>query len=394
MAQRSVNALSQKADAARTPSFADRLLDRWLAWRDGLTGSKAFRRWAAAFPLTRPIARRRASGLFDLVAGFVYTQILLACVRLRLFDLLAQGPQTLETLAPRLGLTDDAAQRLLAAAVALKLVEKRSRGRYGLGPLGAPLVGDAAITSMIEHHAELYVDLADPVALLRGEARTSALAQYWPYAGAEAPDALGSDRVSPYSALMSASQTLVSDEVLEAYSFDKHRCLLDVGGGEGTFLSAVAARAPHLQLVLFDLPAVAERARIKFAERGLSQRTTTCGGSFFSDPLPTGCDLISLVRVIFDHDDAKALMILNAVRRALPDDGTLLLTEPMSGTPGAEAMGDAYFGFYLLAMGKGRSRSAAQLTELLHAAGFGEVRLLRNHLPLQTQVIVARPARA
>lgn len=394
MAQRSVNALSQKADAARTPSFADRLLDRWLAWRDGLTGSKAFRRWAAAFPLTRPIARRRASGLFDLVAGFVYTQILLACVRLRLFDLLAQGPQTLETLAPRLGLTDDAAQRLLAAAVALKLVEKRSRGRYGLGPLGAPLVGDAAITSMIEHHAELYVDLADPVALLRGEARTSALAQYWPYAGAEAPDALGSDRVSPYSALMSASQTLVSDEVLEAYSFDKHRCLLDVGGGEGTFLSAVAARAPHLQLVLFDLPAVAERARIKFAERGLSQRTTTCGGSFFSDPLPTGCDLISLVRVIFDHDDAKALMILNAVRRALPNDGTLLLTEPMSGTPGAEAMGDAYFGFYLLAMGKGRSRSAAQLTELLHAAGFGEVRLLRNHLPLQTQVIVARPARA
>lgn len=394
MAQRSVNALSQKADAARTPSFADRLLDRWLAWRDGLTGSKAFRRWAAAFPLTRPIARRRASGLFDLVAGFVYTQILLACVRVRLFDLLAQGPQTLETLAPRLGLTDDAAQRLLAAAVALKLVEKRSRGRYGLGPLGAPLVGDAAITSMIEHHAELYIDLADPVALLRGEARTSALAQYWPYAGAEAPDALGSDRVSPYSALMSASQTLVSDEVLEAYSFDKHRRLLDVGGGEGTFLSAVAARAPHLQLVLFDLPAVAERARIKFAERGLSQRTTTCGGSFFSDPLPTGCDLISLVRVIFDHDDAKALMILNAVRRALPDDGTLLLTEPMSGTPGAEAMGDAYFGFYLLAMGKGRSRSAAQLTELLHTAGFGEVRLLRNHLPLQTQVIVARPARA
>ena len=392
MAQRSVNALSQKADAAGTLSLADRLLDRWLAWRDGLTGSKAFRRWAAAFPLTRPIARRRASGLFDLVAGFVYTQILLACVRVRLFDLLAQGPQTLETLAPRLGLTDDAAQRLLAAAVALKLVEKRSRGRDGLGPLGAPLVGDAAITSMIEHHAELYVDLADPVALLRGEARTSALAQYWPYAGADAPDALGSDRVSPYSALMSASQTLVSDEVLDAYSFDKHRRLLDVGGGEGTFLSAVAARAPHLQLVLFDLPAVAERARIRFAEQGLSERTTSCGGSFFSDPLPTGCDLISLVRVMFDHDDARALMILKAVRRALPDDGTLLLTEPMSGTPGAEAMGDAYFGFYLLAMGKGRSRSAAQLTELLHTAGFGEVRLLRNHLPLQTQVIVARSA--
>jgi len=375
------------------PSLLDRLKDRWFSWRDGLVGSRRFRRWAAAFPLTRPIAQRRARGLFDLVAGFVYSQVLLACVRLRLFDMLAQEPQTLSALAPQLGLSEDAALRLLRAAVSLDLVEERSRGRFGLGPLGAPLVGDAAIASMVEHHADLYVDLADPVALLRGEARTSALASYWPYAAADAPGSLDAGRVSPYSALMSASQTLVSDEVLDAYSFDKHRRLLDVGGGEGTFLSAVAQRAPHLQLVLFDLPAVAERARVRFAEQGLAGRTTVAGGSFFSDPLPAGCDVISLVRVIFDHDDARALQILKAVRRAMPDGGTLLLTEPMAGTRGAEAMGDAYFGFYLLAMGKGRSRSASQLTELLTAAGFGDVRLLRNPMPLQTQVIVARPGR-
>jgi demethylspheroidene O-methyltransferase len=253
------------------------------------------------------------------------------------------------------------------------------------------MVGDAAIASMVEHHTTLYADLRDPVALLRGEGHSSALSQYWPYADADAPDALASDRVSPYSALMSASQPLVSDEVLEAYSLKNHRCLLDVGGGEGTFLTAVAAHAPHLQLMLFDLPAVAERAKLRFAEQGLGARATTFGGSFFSDPLPTGADVISLVRVIFDHDDARALMILKAVRRALPPDGTLLLTEPMAGTRGAEAMGDAYFGFYLLAMGKGRARSADRLTSMLHEAGFGEVKLVRNPMPLQTQLIVARP---
>lgn len=378
--------------AETDPSLIDRCIDRWFAWRDGLVGSPRFRRWAAAFPLTRPIAQRRASGLFDLVAGFVYSQVLLACVRLRLFDMLAEGPQTLPALAPRLGLPEDAALRLLAAAVSLKLVERRSRGRYGLGPLGGPLVGEAAIASMVEHHATLYADLRDPVALLRGEGASSALSQYWPYAAADAPDALAADRTSPYSALMSASQPLVSDEVLDAYSLKKHRCLLDVGGGEGTFLFAVAQRAPHLRLMLFDLPAVAERARQRFAERGLAQRATAFGGSFFSDALPTGADVISLVRVIFDHDDARAMMILKAVRRALPPDGTLLLTEPMAGTRGAEAMGDAYFGFYLLAMGKGRARSAEQLTAMLHAAGFGEVSLVRNPMPLQTQLIVAHPS--
>ena len=374
-----------------SPSLVERCVDGFCSWRDGLVANPRFRRWAAAFPLTRPLAQKRASGLFDLVAGFVYSQVLLACVRLRLFELLAEGPQTLSVLAPRLGLSEDAALRLLAAAVSLKLVARRSGGRYGLGPLGAPMVGDAAIASMVEHHTTLYADLRDPVALLRGEGHSSALSQYWPYADADAPDALASDRVSPYSALMSASQPLVSDEVLEAYSLKNHRCLLDVGGGEGTFLMAVAAHAPHLQLMLFDLPAGAERAKLRLAEQGLGARATTFGGSFFSDPLPTGADVISLVRVIFDHDDARALMILKAVRRALPPDGTLLLTEPMAGTRGAEAMGDAYFGFYLLAMGKGRARSADRLTSMLHEAGFGEVKLVRNPMPLQTQLIVARP---
>ena len=60
--------------------------------------SPRFQRWAAAFPLTRPIAQRRARALFDLCAGFVYAQVLLACVQLRLFEILAEGPQTVGSL--------------------------------------------------------------------------------------------------------------------------------------------------------------------------------------------------------------------------------------------------------------------------------------------------------
>ena len=358
-----------------------------------MLASHSFQRWAAAFPLTRPIARRRASGLFDLVAGFVYSQVLLACIRLRLFEILAEGPQTLAALAARLALTEDAANRLLAAAASLELVQHRSGGRYGLGPLGAPLVGDTAISAMVEHHAALYADLRDPVALLRGQADTTALSRYWPYAAGDAPGALTAERISEYSALMSASQPLIAEQILAAYPLARHRCLLDVGGGEGTFLRAVAPHAPDLRLMMFDLPAVAERARARLAEAGLTGRASAHGGSFFDDPLPVGADIATLVRVLFDHSDERALAIMKAVREALPTDGTLLIAEPMAGTRGAEAMGDAYFGFYLLAMGKGRSRSAADLTVLLHAAGFAQVRLLATHMPLQTQVMVARPSR-
>jgi demethylspheroidene O-methyltransferase len=55
-------------------------------------------------------------------------------------------------------------------------------------------------------------------------------------------------------------------------------------------------------------------------------------------------------------------------------------------------MGDAYFGLYLLAMGKGRARSAERLGEMLKAAGFDAVRTLPTPLPLQTGVLLAQAA--
>lgn len=371
------------------PAPATGWAERWRDWRNRTVARPSFQRWAAAFPLTRLLARRNAREVFDLVAGFVYSQVLLAAVRVRLFDLLADGPLTETALAERIGLDAEGTERLVAAAAALELVERRRGGRVALGRLGAPLVGNRALASMIEHHATLYADLRDPLALLRREARP-AMAGYWPYAAHDGAAALGADRVAEYSALMSASQPLVAREVLDAYDFGRHRCLLDVGGGEGTFLHAVAQQAPRLALRLFDLPAVADRAQGRFAAWGLLERAAAHGGDFFEDPLPAGADIVSLVRVCFDHPDERVLMLLRNIHRALPAGGTLLLAEPMAGVPGAEAMGDAYFGFYLLAMGRGRPRSAERLTALLHAAGFERVRALPTRLPLQAGVLVAQ----
>jgi len=369
-----------------------RLRTQWCAWRDRVLTSPAFQRRAARTFLTRPIARQRARALFDLVAGFVYSQVLLACVRLRAFEILAEGPQTSIALARRFGLTLVATERLLAAAAALGLVEARDGGCFGLGPLGAPLVGNEAITAMIEHHAVLYADLKDPIALLRGDGPPAALAGYWAYATADAPGALPASQVNEYSALMSASQPLVAEEVLDAYDMRRHRCLLDVGGGQGRFLLAAARRAPDLKVLLFDLPAVVPAAQLAFAAHGMAGRASVIGGDFTCDALPLGADIASLIRVIYDHGDERALGILRSVHRALPPGGTLLLAEPMAGAPGAPRMGDAYFGMYLLAMGSGRARTAKELSALLKAAGFDRVRELATPIPLQVGVIVARRA--
>jgi demethylspheroidene O-methyltransferase len=318
--------------------------------------------------------------------------VLVACVRLRVCEILFEGPQPLAALAERLALPPGVAARLLDAAVSLRLAARRGPDRYGLGPLGAALVGNPGIAAMVEHHGALYADLRDPVALLRGELHDTELARYWPYATAGAPAALGAERVAAYTALMSASQSLVAGDVLDAYPLSRHRCLLDVGGGDGSFLVAAGARAPALRLTLFDLPAVAERARARFAAAGLADRATAIGGDFLAGALPPGADIVSLVRVLHDHDDAGAATLLRAVRGALPPEGVVLIAEPMAGTRGAEPVADAYFGFYLLAMGRGRARTPAEIGSLLRRTGFGGVRLVATRRPLQVRLIVARRA--
>lgn len=375
-----------EAIAVPAPSWRDRL----RAWREGVTARPGFRAWAARFPLTRPMARQRARALFDLCAGFVYSQVLFACVRLRIFDLLHEaGPLPSGVLAARLNMTGDAAETLLRAAASLELLALRDDGRWALGPLGAAMVGNPGIAAMVEHHALLYADLADPVGLLRRDRGGNALSGYWAYAGADAPAAVAAERVAEYSALMAASQPMVAEEVLAAYDFRRHRVLLDVGGGEGAFAAAVAPRAPDLRLLVFDLPAVAERARARFTALGLAGRADAVGGDFSADPLPRGADLISFVRVLHDHDDAVVRGLLRAAHAALQPGGRLLIAEPMAGTRGAEPMGEAYFGFYLLAMGRGRPRRPAELQAMIEEAGFSGVRLLSTGTPLLTRVMVA-----
>ncbi len=361
----------------------------WRDLRNRLLMSPRFQRAAAAFLPTRPLARREAGRMFDLVAGFVYSQVLLACVRAGVLQRLQAGPLPPSRLLEGLGLEVGAARALLQAAGALELIEPRG-ATWALGPRGAALLGNPGVLAMIEHHAVLYRDLEDPLAMLRGPRGSTALSRYWPYA-VGAPGGTDADAgTRDYTRLMAASQGLVADEILDAYPVGRHRCVLDVGGGDGSFLRAVARRAPRMALMLADLPPVVEQARAAFAAAGLAERVALHDVDFRLDPLPRGADLLTLVRVLHDHDDERVAALLRKAYDALAPGGTLLVAEPLADTPGARRMGDAYFGIYLWAMGSGRPRSGDELARMLREAGFRSPRLCRTRVPLQTSVLAAR----
>ena len=345
--------------------------EHWVRWRNARLSDPGFQRWAAKFPLTRPVARRSARALFDVIAGFTYSQVAYAIVEVGLLPFVAELKRSLAEIAAHTRLPVEGAERLVKAAIALEFVEAVGGG-YLLGSAGAAMLGNAGVTEMIAHHRYLYADLADPVGLLRGG--RGSLAAYWPYADA------GDDRTVAYSALMAASQPMLSAQILDAYPLGRHRRLLDIGGGAGVFLGAAATRFPALETVLFDLPPVAAR----YAGPGIA-----VGGSFIDDPVPAGADVVSLVRVLHDHDDDVVVALLAKVHAALPPGGTIVVAEPMAETRGAAPIGDAYFGMYLLAMGSGRPRSAALLRMMLYSAGFVDVHEHPTAIPMLVRVLSA-----
>ena len=379
------------AGPLRLRQLAPQWLDQWHHRIEQWMAHPGLYRLALSNPVTRWFAQRRTRQIFDLMSGFVYSQVLLSCVRLKLFATLQHAPATLEELAARCQLPEATLQRLLLSAVSLNLMERRSRQRFGLGPLGVTIAAHDGICAMIEHNSLLYRDLAEPTAFLQ-DAWSGQMAAYWPYAHAPASGAAAaaSDVVGRYSALMAASQTFVLDEVLNTFAFDQYRCVLDVGAGQGRFVAALATRFPRLRLQAFDLPPVLALARQAHAAQGLPTTVEYHPGSFFTDDLPQGADLVTLIRVAHDHPDEQVQRVFQRIFAALPAGGTLLLAEPMAQEPLEAQSEDAYFHFYLLAMGAGRLRTPSELSQMLRAAGFVYVELLPNAMPIHTRLLVAR----
>ncbi len=370
---------------------------QWDAFRIGyasrrnrLFASPRFQHWAARLPLIRWIARSRANGAFDLLAGFAYSQVLRAWVEGGLFDILKDGPLTPTTVAGRMDLSEDAALTLLRAGRSLMLAEEPVPGFWMLGEQGAVFATNPGVQAMVRHHRLLYADLADPLALLRADRKEpTALSRFWTYAGAlHGASERGAD-TAEYSELMAASQHFVADEVLAAMSFRDVERLLDVGGGHGAFLGHIGEAWPHLRLGLFDLPEVAQRGATLLSEAVGTARVTAHQGNFFNDSIPQGYDMVSLIRILHDHDDAPAQALLANIRASLAPGARLLIAEPMAQIPGAEPMGEAFFGLYLWAMGSGRPRSPQELIAMLRRAGFARAQVVATAQPVNASVIIA-----
>lgn len=289
-----------------------------------------------------------------------------------------KAPSRAVTLSHRSNVPLERLEVLLRSVTALGLITEKN-GIFSLTTRGMALHTVPGLDAMIRHHDVLYRDLSDPVAFFRGE-NDPELAQFWPYVfgGDMAPEV-----AATYSRLMTDSQALVAEDTLRSISLRGVSSLMDVGGGSGAFLSAVAKVQPELQMVLYDLPEVLESVKVQ----NLPANITLRSGSFKTDALPGGVDAISLIRILFDHSDETVATLLAKCFDALPSGGRLIISEPMLGRNTPSRAGDGYYALYTMAMQTGKARSANEIGDLCAKTGFVRIKTPRPLRPFITSTL-------
>jgi len=308
-----------------------------------------------------------AAKLLSLTQGYIVTQAVAAVAELKIADLLAGGPRPVGDLAKDSGADPDALRRILRALASLGVFDEHEGDYFALTPVGELLRSDTS--SSLRAHSLMSAGVQYRVfQSILHSVRTGAPAfdhlfdkHHFEWLAEEPTEAEQFDRAMAGSAARRVP-------LLLDYDWSLVTTVVDVGGGNGALLTALLTRNPNLRGTLFDLPYTLDRALAQFAAAGLAHRTDAVGGDFF-DAVPPGADRYVLSKILHDWNDEDAVRILRSCRRAIRENGKLLVLEwvvPEANEPHPAWLID----LVMLVMNGGRERTSRQWRELLAAGGF------------------------
>lgn len=309
-----------------------------------------------------------ARNLVDL-ADLLRPAAVRAAATLGLADHIAAGTGDPGELAGLCGARPDQFESLLDYLAALGLLRRDASGDVELTAAGQPLRGDHPASVREFLRLDGMFGRSDTALLgLVHTLRTGEPAHVGMYGEGYWESLDTRPELTGALARVTADHLVFDGElVVDAYDWSGVRSVVDVGGNTGALLVNLLRGHGHLSGTLVDLPGTARIARDHFASRGLADRATAVGGSFFEE-LPAGHDVYLLSAVLADWDDERATAILRRCAEAAGTGGKVLVAE-VSLRPDPADPEAARSGLWVRAMMPHPVRTVAELKELGRAAG-------------------------
>ncbi len=303
---------------------------------------------------------------FYIIGNWV-SQLVYVAAKLDIAGHLVSGPKTAQELASLTGTHQPTLFRVLRALASLGVFAENTSGQFTLTPLGDTLRDD--LPGSQRAMAIMNVECLDATwdQLLEG-VKTGHL-MFDKIHGAPFFDWLTKDpeKAKTFDKAMVGAHGREADAAVDTYDFSKSKSITDIGGGNGSLLTAVLKRHSNIQGTLFDLPSVVQRAQANLASAGLTNRCKTQGGSFF-ESIPSGSDTYMMRHIIHDWDDEKSTLILKNTAAAMAPTSKLLILEAIV-EPGNNPSFTKLLDINMFLIPGGLERTRAQYEALLAKAG-------------------------
>ena len=327
--------------------------------------------------------------MMQLMSSLWVTRAVGTFARLGFADAMEKGADQPAALAAPHGFDAGRVYRLLRALTTVGIVTENAGGRFTLTPLGR-LLGSSSPHSMrtaaillTEYHADIWANLDG--ALKGGTAFEALKGQPLFEWLAKNPD-----QGARFQRMMLEVHGPETPAIVGAYDFSRHQHIIDVGGGNGSLLSAILAAFPGQRATLFDLPEGIAAA--KRGEGGALPGVTLAAGDVFK-AVPEGGDLYLVRHLLHDYADEEVTKILQNIRRAMRPDARVLVLEkpvPVDDTPGP----GRWLDLHVMLLTGGAERTLEEYSALFARADLKLVRCLPTaHPAIEVIEAVAADAR-
>lgn len=321
-----------------------------------------------------------AQTLRQMIEGYEVSQMVYVAAKLGIADWLQDGPKNADDLAQLVDAHPRHLYRLLRALTHVGIFFEDENSFFDLTPLAAALRGDApdSVRSAAMMHGEAC--FWRPWGELLHSVKTGQTAFDHVFGMGFYDYLTQTAEAGAYfnEGMASASRRGVAP-ILGAYDFSGIGTLVDVGGGQGTFLAAILKSYPAMRGILFDLPQVVEIAKGIMRAEGVAERCELVAGDAM-ESVPSGGDAYVFKSVIVDRDDDRALKLLTNCRRAIAAQGKLLLVERL--IPAASETSEAKQNdIRMMVLTGGTVRTEAEYRGLLEAALFKPRQIVPTQSP-------------
>jgi hypothetical protein len=319
--------------------------------------------------------------LLTYISGKTYTHVISVAAKLGIADLLADGPKSVEELSIATETHAPSLYRVLRVLDRMGVFSEESPETFSLTNVSKFLKTDSpfsvknwAILNGSEWHSRSWMNLLYSV--------KTGKPSFWDIYGMKGFEYF--ERNQEEFTILSNVMTFFSKNqamrIVNSYDFSNFRTVVDVGGGHGYLLTAILKNNPSLQGILYELPEVADGARIIIEKETILNRCKIIEGDFFQS-VPKGADAYIMKYVIHDWSNDNARTILQNCRENIPSNGKLLVIDKVISLKSGlddEIMGD----IEMMILGEGRERTESEFRELFNSAGFKLTKIIPTQLPL------------